>query len=102
MAGVDLNREALARLRVSVHTQAGKLATVGDGFPAKDAAGSSLFGTLTGATELAAAIGTVETHVDEEMTAVKNRLDGVERALDTVEDNIQKAEHHTKSEVPVV
>jgi hypothetical protein len=102
VAGIDLNREALARLRVSVHTQAGKLAAVGDGFPAKDAASPSLFGTLTGAADLAAAIGRVEGHVDRELGTVKSRLDGVERALDTIEDNVRKAEHATTTNLPAV
>ncbi|GAA3812164.1 hypothetical protein GCM10022226_36030 [Sphaerisporangium flaviroseum] len=102
MAGIDLNREALAKLRTSVHTQAGKLATVGDGFPAKDAAASSIFGTLEGAGALAAAIGRVEGHVDRELGTVKSRLDGVERALDTIEQNVLKAEHDTTTKLPYV
>jgi hypothetical protein len=102
VAGIDLNREALAGLRVSVHTQAGKLATVGDGFPAKDAASPSIFGTLEGAGALATAIGRVEGHVDGELGTVKSRLDGVERALDTIEENVLNAEHDTKKKLPSV
>ncbi|MFC4584701.1 hypothetical protein [Sphaerisporangium corydalis] len=102
MAGIDLNREALAKLRVSVNTQAGKLALIGDGFPSKDGAGSSMFGKLAGAEALAGAVGRVEGHADGELGTVKSRLDGVERALDTIESNIQKAEHGTTSNLPAV
>ncbi|WP_405140164.1 hypothetical protein OG589_25155 [Sphaerisporangium sp. NBC_01403] len=98
--GIDLNRDALAKLRVAVNVQGGKLAAVGDEFPAKDAAGPSVFGTLTGAGALAAAIGRVEGHVDAELGTVKSRLDGVERALDTIEDNVRNAEHGTEQGLP--
>ncbi|GGL14863.1 hypothetical protein Sme01_16160 [Sphaerisporangium melleum] len=99
---LDVNYDALAKLRVAVNTQAGRLAGIGDDFPARQAASSSLFGTLTGAAELAAAIGSVERHVDEELGVVKTRLDGVERALDTVETNVRNAEHGTEGGLPKV
>jgi flagellin-like hook-associated protein FlgL len=99
---LDLNREALSKLRVAVHAQGGRLATVGDDFPAKSGASSSLFGTLAGAQELAAAIGRVEGHADSELGTVKSRLDGVERALDAIEDNVTTAEHDTTKHLPAV
>ncbi|MEV6982931.1 hypothetical protein AB0M95_16940 [Sphaerisporangium sp. NPDC051017] len=102
MTGIDMNREALAKLRSAVHTQAGLLATVGDGFPAKDRAAASLFGKLGGAEALAGAIGRVEDHADQELGTVKSRFDGVERALDTIEDNIRTAEHDTGAGLPAV
>lgn len=97
-----MNREALAKLRVAVSTQGGRLATVGDDFPAKGGASSSLFGTLPGAQELADAIGKVEGHADSELGTVKSRLDGVERALDTIEDNVLTAENDTQSKLPPI
>ncbi|MFC4529504.1 hypothetical protein [Sphaerisporangium dianthi] len=99
---LDMNYDALAKLRVAVNTQAGRLASIGDDFPAKNAATSTLFGTLIGAAELVTAIGSVESHVDDELATVKTRLDGVERALDTVETNVKNAEHGTKKNLPVV
>ncbi|MFF3438386.1 hypothetical protein [Streptosporangium sp. NPDC002721] len=102
MGKLDLNREALAKLRVTVNTQGRKLATVGDDFPAKGGASSSLFGTLAGAQELAGAIGRVEGHADSELGTVKSRLDGVERALDTIEDNVTAAERGTTNHLPAI
>jgi hypothetical protein len=99
---LDLNREALAKLRVAVNTQGGRLAAVGDDFPAKGGASSSIFGTLAGAQELAAAIGRVEAHADSELGTVKSRLDGVERALDTIESNVTAAERDTTSNLPAI
>lgn len=102
MGNLDLNREALAKMRVAVNSQGRRLATVGDDFPAGSGASSSLFGTLDGAQELAAAIGRVEGHADSELGTVKSRLDGVERALDTIEDNVTTAERGTTSHLPAV
>lgn len=102
MGNLDLNREALAKLRVTVNSQGGRLATVGDDFPARSGASSSLFGTLDGAQELADAIGRVEGYADGELGTVKSRLDGVERALDTIEDNVTTAERGTTSHLPAI
>ncbi|WP_248961041.1 C40 family peptidase [Sphaerisporangium perillae] len=99
---LDLNTDALAKLREAVNKQAGRLASLGDDFPAKDGASSKMFGTLAGAGELATEIGTVEEHVADEVGTVKSRLDGVERALDLVERNVKKAEHATTESVPSV
>ncbi|MGJ6968456.1 hypothetical protein ACSDR0_41770 [Streptosporangium sp. G11] len=102
MGKLDLSREALAKLRVAVNTQGGRLAAVGDDFPAKGGASPSLFGTLTGAQELADAIGRVEGHADKELGTVKSRLDGVERALDTIEDNVTAAGRDTTNHLPAI
>ncbi|MFF5113792.1 hypothetical protein [Streptosporangium sp. NPDC000509] len=102
MGRFDLNREALAKLRVTVNTQGGRLAGVGDDFPAKGGASSSIFGTLAGAEELADAIGRGEGYADRELGTVKSRLDGVERALDTIEENVTRAERNTGNHLPVL
>ncbi|GAA4196167.1 hypothetical protein GCM10022252_43060 [Streptosporangium oxazolinicum] len=102
MGELDLNREALTRLRVAVNTEGRKLAGVGDDFPAASGASPSIFGTLAGAQELADAIGRVEGHADRELGTVKSRLDGVERALDTIEDNVTAAERDTGNHLPAI
>ncbi|GII60378.1 hypothetical protein Skr01_04630 [Sphaerisporangium krabiense] len=102
MSGIELNREALAKLRGAVRTQRGRLATVGDGFPPKDAPSASLFGTLAGAEALAAAIGRVDGHADGEFGTVSSRLDGVERALDLIEENVRTAHRTTETGLPAI
>ncbi|GII86561.1 hypothetical protein Ssi03_45510 [Sphaerisporangium siamense] len=102
MSGIELNREALAKLRGAVRTQRGRLAAVGDGFPPKDAPSASLFGTLAGAEALVGAVGRVDGHADGELGTVASRFDGVERALDLIEENVRKAHHATKKGLPAL
>ncbi|MDH2425077.1 hypothetical protein [Sphaerisporangium sp. TRM90804] len=102
MAGIELNRKALATLRETVNTQAGKLASIGDRFPGKAPAGASIFGGYTAAGGLSAAAGRLEQHADQDFGLAKNRLDGVERALDVIERNVRRAEHGTEAGLPAV
>ncbi|MEV0591877.1 hypothetical protein [Nonomuraea cavernae] len=98
MAGVEQSRKALEQLQESVHDRSvdlvkvkdGKPAASGGAFPAKQPA-STIFGELTDSAGLASAVETVETKVGDELDAAKNRLEGVERALDLVRRNIKTA-----------
>jgi len=53
--------------------------------------GATLFGTLTGAQELAAEVDAAWSGIRAEISGGHAKLDGVERALDDVETNLRKA-----------
>ncbi|GGO82987.1 hypothetical protein [Nonomuraea cavernae] len=99
MAGVELSRKALEQLQDSVHDRSvdlvkvkdGKAVAGGGGFPAK-APASTVFGALDDSAGLASAVETVEATVGSELDAAKNRLKGVENALDLVRRNIKTAD----------
>ncbi|GAA4233995.1 archaellum component FlaC [Streptosporangium album] len=97
MAGTDIHFDALEQCRTTTKKLAGKYGDLADTYPATSA-DSSIFGRLTDSSALASAIDTIEKMVDDELGQVKNKLEGVERALDTVQENVRGANKASSGE----
>lgn len=90
MAKVDLHRQALEDCQSAANRLSKEFADLAGGYPAKSA-DSSIFGDLTGSSSLAALLDKIETGVAGELGHVQNKLQGVERALEKVRDNVHTA-----------
>ncbi|MFI7697916.1 hypothetical protein [Nonomuraea sp. NPDC049480] len=90
MADLDLHFQALEDCASAARKVARELADVVSTYPAKST-DSSIFGKLTGSSGLAGVIDEVEGMVDGELGHAKSKLEGVERALDKVRDNVRTA-----------
>ncbi|KAB8197710.1 hypothetical protein FH608_004055 [Nonomuraea phyllanthi] len=90
MAGIELNRHALERLRNTVVQAAGQLGSIGDQFTDK-APNSSIFGSVASAGALATAVGGVEQRGRDEYGRAERNLKAVERAIGKVQTNIDQA-----------
>ncbi|MBB6350656.1 hypothetical protein ACWGH8_11765 [Nonomuraea muscovyensis] len=103
MGGVALSQKALQRLQESVHDRSVDLVKLKDGKPAAKATPefgaafpvkqeARVFGELADSDALITALNSVEQRVSDQVTAAKDRLDDVERALDQIRRNMQKAD----------
>ncbi|MEU0484445.1 hypothetical protein ABZ260_35355 [Streptosporangium sp. NPDC006013] len=97
MAGIDLHFQALERCR----TKVGKLANqvrdeLSDDHPAPPS-NTSDYGGLTASTRLAGLVDSLEGFIDEELQQVREKLRGVERALETVQDNVRGANNASEA-----
>ncbi|GAA3115415.1 hypothetical protein [Streptosporangium carneum] len=90
MAGIDYNYDALEQCRTTTRKLVGKFGELGEPYPAKGT-DSTMFGRLTDASALATAVDGIEKTVDDELANVTGKLDGVERALNDVQDNVRAA-----------
>ncbi|GAA0846727.1 hypothetical protein ACFQVD_39960 [Streptosporangium amethystogenes subsp. fukuiense] len=91
MEGIDLHFQALERCR----TKVGKLANrirdeLSDDHPAPPS-NTSDYGDLTGSAALAGLVDTLEGLIHEELQQVREKLGGVEHALETVQNNVRGA-----------
>ncbi|MEQ4715232.1 hypothetical protein [Nonomuraea sp. B19D2] len=91
MAGIDLNRQALERMRRTVIEAAGQLGSIGDQFADK-APDSSIFGAVASADILAKAVNGVEQRANDEYGKAESNLKAVERAIGKVQTNIDQAD----------
>ncbi|MFG3435855.1 hypothetical protein ACGF0J_01305 [Nonomuraea sp. NPDC047897] len=103
MGGVALSQKALQQLQESVNDRSIDLVKLKDGKPADKATKefgaafpvkqvAEVFGDLADSEALVSALNNVEKRVSEQLVAAQERLDDVERALDQVRRNMQKAE----------
>ncbi|WP_203985724.1 hypothetical protein [Sphaerisporangium rufum] len=89
----ELQRGTLIKLGEIVADQGRKLAGIGDRFTPVQGTPPAMFGALPATSEITAAVGALEAHVHEDLsTYAKLRCDQVDRALDTIEANVRKAE----------
>ncbi|MFD8532942.1 hypothetical protein ACFV0L_36585 [Streptosporangium canum] len=92
MANLDIHFDALDDCRTAAKKLAGKFGDLAETYPAQST-DSSIFGKLTSSSALAAAVDGIEKTVDSEMGNVKSKLEGVERALSTVEENLRSVKY---------
>ncbi len=111
VGGVALSQKALQLLQEAVNDRSVDLVKLKDGkpaekgapefggaFPAKQEA--RLFGDLADSDGLITALNNVEQRVSDQLVAARERLDDVERALDQVRRNIQKADQGSTVQDP--
>ncbi|MFJ2030196.1 hypothetical protein [Streptosporangium sp. NPDC087985] len=94
VAGTDIHFDALDQCRTTTKKLAGKYGDLGGTYPATST-DSSIFGRLADSGALAGAVDMIENTVDSELGQVKSKLEGVERALDDVQENVRKVNRAT-------
>ncbi|WP_433244260.1 hypothetical protein ACQPYK_41325 [Streptosporangium sp. CA-135522] len=92
MANLDVHFDALDDCRTAAKKLAGKFDHLAETYPAQTT-DSHIFGTMESSSRLAAAVDVIEKTVDAEMGDVKSKLEGVERALSTVEENLRSVKY---------
>ncbi|WP_336207641.1 hypothetical protein [Nonomuraea sp. LPB2021202275-12-8] len=90
MAVLDIHFDALDDCRSAAKRLAGKFGELAEGYPAETTS-SSIFGKLAGVSALATAVDGVEKTASSEFGKAKTLVEGVERALDQVQDNVRTA-----------
>ncbi|MCK2215797.1 hypothetical protein MF672_018650 [Actinomadura sp. ATCC 31491] len=90
MGGLDLHFQALEDCASTARRVAKEASELGGGYPAA-ATDSTIFGKLADSSGLAAAVDSVENAVDGELGQAGSKLEGVERALDKVRQNVRTA-----------
>lgn len=97
MAKIDLHRQALEDCQSSANRLSKEFADLAGQYPAKSA-DSKIFGDLTGSASLAAVLDKIETGVSGELGQAQHKLQGVERALEKVVDNVRAANKSSGSD----
>ncbi|QYC42421.1 hypothetical protein Nocox_24090 [Nonomuraea coxensis DSM 45129] len=90
MGGLEVHFQALEDCASAARKVAKEVNDLGGGFPA-GATDSSIFGKLADSSGLASAVDAVEKAADEELGQAGSKLEGVERALDKVRQNVRTA-----------
>ncbi|HEX4815301.1 MAG TPA: hypothetical protein VFV66_21375 [Nonomuraea sp.] len=91
MTALDLHFQALEDCASAARKVARELGDLVSGYPAAST-DSTIFGRLADSAGLAGAVNQVESVVDGELGDARGKLDGVERALDRVEQNVRTAD----------
>ncbi|MFF5212391.1 hypothetical protein [Streptosporangium sp. NPDC000396] len=94
MAGLDLHYAALEQCRTNTKKVAGKFDDLDRAYPAATT-DSLIFGKLTDSSTLATAVDGIEKTIGAEAGFAKSKLEAVERALDTVQENVRDAHKAT-------
>ena len=101
MAGFDIHFQALESCRTAVRKAWGQYETLHGGLPgtAGRTAGTpaAAFGHVDGAAALAAAVDTAFSTLTAEVADARTKLKKVERALETVQDNVRGAHKATSN-----
>ncbi|MCG5218956.1 hypothetical protein [Streptosporangium sp. KLBMP 9127] len=94
---MEIHFEALDRCRTAARTASGDFETLDGDMPntASKPTESAIFGTVDGASGLASAIDSGWGTLSDELGDAKVKLDGVERALSDVEENVREANRAT-------
>ncbi|TMR89959.1 hypothetical protein [Nonomuraea basaltis] len=90
MAALDLHFQALEDCASAARRVASELAELVSAYPAKST-DASIFGSLSGSSGLADVVDQAENMVDGELGHARSKLQGVERALDKVRENVRTA-----------
>ncbi|MEW9550472.1 hypothetical protein [Nonomuraea sp. NPDC050783] len=91
MGGLGLHFQALEECGSAARRVAKEISDLVAGYPAT-ATDSTIFGRLADSSGLAGAVDSVENEVDAELGSARGKLEGVERALDKVRQNVRTAE----------
>ncbi|MFG1613751.1 hypothetical protein ACGFI3_13380 [Nonomuraea wenchangensis] len=90
MGGLEVHFQALEDCASAARRVAKEAKELGGGYPA-GATDSSIFGKLADSSGLASAVDAVEKAAGEELGHAGSKLEGVERALDKVRQNLRNA-----------
>lgn len=93
MADMDIHYEALEACRVAANKASGRFGALNEGIPkaAKKPTDAAAFGKVAGAAALAAALNAAWSTLSLELVDARDKLKGVEQALETVQDNVANA-----------
>ncbi|MEV7803887.1 hypothetical protein AB0O28_13140 [Microbispora sp. NPDC088329] len=97
MAGFDIHFQALESCRTAVSKAWGQYESLHGGLPETPGTPAAAFGHVDGAAALAEAVGTAYAALTAETADARNKLKGVERALETVQDNVRTAHKATST-----
>ncbi|WP_328855629.1 hypothetical protein OHB01_16935 [Microbispora hainanensis] len=97
MTGFDIHFQALESCRTAVRKAWGQYESLHGGLPETPGARAADFGHVDGAAALAAAVDTAYSALTSEAADARTKLKGVERALETVQDNVRTANEATST-----
>ncbi|MEU7896851.1 hypothetical protein AB0B45_28815 [Nonomuraea sp. NPDC049152] len=94
---MDMHFQALDKCRSDANKAAGQYESLDRAMPekAKTPTDSSIFGQVEARQSLTTAIDTAWSTLSGELGQARNKLKGVERALDKVQDNVREAHKAT-------
>ena len=97
VAGFDIHFQALESCRTAVSKASGQYETLHGGLPETPGTRAAAFGRVDGAAALAGAIDTAFAALTAEVADARTKLKGVERALESVQDNVRTANTATST-----
>jgi hypothetical protein len=101
VAGFDIHFQALESCRTAVSKAWGQYESLHGGLPEAPGTPAAAFGHADGAAALAAAVDTAYAALTAETSDARNKLKGVERALESVQDNVRTANKATANSMRV-
>ncbi|MEU7877329.1 hypothetical protein [Microbispora bryophytorum] len=101
MAGFDIHFQALESCRTAVSKAWGQYESLHGGLPETPGTRAAAFGHVDGAAALAAAVDTAYAALTVEVADARTKLKGVERALESVQDNVRTAHKATSTSMQV-